>query len=48
MDEYDVVDGPFAYELFMEGFNSQLSNENYDFKDCLKTFYSNELSQLDT
>lgn len=48
LDEYDEVDGPFAFELFIEGFNSQLSSENYDFKECLATFYSNELSQLDS
>jgi hypothetical protein len=48
MDEYDEVDGPAAYELFVEGFNSQLSTENYDFNECLSTFYTNELSQLDS
>lgn len=47
LDEYDEVDGPKAYELFLEGFNSQLSSESYDFNECLATFYSNELSQLD-
>jgi len=35
LDEYDEVDGPKAYELFIEGFNSQLSSESYDFNECL-------------
>jgi len=46
LDEYDEVNTPKAYELFIEGFNSQLSSENYDFNECLSKFYSNELSQL--
>ena len=48
MDEYKEVSGEDAFELFIEGFNSQLSTKNYDFNDCLATFYTNELSQLDS
>ena len=44
MDEYKEVNSEDAYELFIEGFNSQLSTKNYDFNDCLATFYTNELS----
>lgn len=43
----DIVAGQKAYELFLEGLNSQFSAERYDFNDCLAKFYSNELMELD-
>jgi hypothetical protein len=40
LDEYKQIDGLEAFELFLEGFNSQLTSENYDFHECLATFYT--------
>lgn len=47
MDQYDTLDGPAAYELFIEGLNQQFKGEYHDAKDCVATFYANELNLLD-
>jgi hypothetical protein len=49
LDEYQQVDGPKAYELFLEGYNSQLiSGSTFDFRDCLATFYDDDLGKLES
>ena len=47
MDQYRVMDGPEAFELYIEGMYSQLAtNDDYDFKEYLAPKYTGQMKDL--